>query len=106
MPLECGPADGAGGLQQNVERMQRARELVGDQFFLAYDCWMALDLDYSVRLSHELHDTGLKWLEKCLPPDHYWGQAQLPARMPSHMLLPSGEHEPLLPDFRMPLNQT
>ncbi len=101
LPLEYGPANGVGGLQKNVERMQQARELVGDQFFLAYDCWMALDLDYSVRLSHELDDIGLKWLEECLPPDDYWGQAELRAKMPPGMLLTSGEHEWGLQGFRI-----
>jgi L-rhamnonate dehydratase len=62
---------------------------------------MALDLDYGVRLSYALHEVGVKWLEECLPPDDYWGQAELRARMPPDMLLTSGEHEAGLQGFRM-----
>src|SRR5260370_19091420 len=65
MPLEYGPADGAGGLQQNVERMQRVRELVGDRVFLAYDCWMALDLPYGVPPSPARPATPLQVPASC-----------------------------------------
>src|SRR5690606_38083268 len=40
MPLRHGPAEGEEGLRANVEEMRAMRERVGDDFFLAYDCWM------------------------------------------------------------------
>lgn len=101
IPLEYGPADGDRGLRLNMERMEAARDAVGEQFFLAYDCWMALDLDYGIRLAQALQPLGLKWLEECLPPDDYWGQAELRRQMPAGMMLTSGEHEWGLQGFRM-----
>ena len=58
------------------------RARVGDDFFLAYDCWMSLDLDYALRLAEGLRPFGFKWIEECLPPDDYWGYAELRRRAP------------------------
>ena len=50
VPLVHGPAEGAAGLRRNLEQAQRLSALADESFFLAYDCWMALDLDYALRL--------------------------------------------------------
>ena len=38
------------------------RDKVGDDFWLMWDCWMSLDLDYAVRLASAAHEYRLKWL--------------------------------------------
>lgn len=48
------------------------REKVGDDFWLMYDCWMSLDVDYATRLAHRAHEHGLRSLEEALIPDDYW----------------------------------
>ena len=53
------------------------REKVGDDFWLMWDCWMSLDLDYATRLAIAAHEYGLKWLEEALIPDDYWGYRDL-----------------------------
>ena len=46
------------------------RDKVGDDFWLMWDCWMSLDLDYATRLAHRAyHECGLKWIEEALSPD-------------------------------------
>src|SRR6478672_6753620 len=51
-------------------------------------------------------DEGLRpyrfrWLEECLPPDDYWGYAELRRRLPAGLLLMTGEHEAGRLGFRM-----
>src|SRR3546814_18174093 len=66
----------------------------GDDFWLMYDCWMSLDLDYATRLAHRAWDEcGLKWIEEALSPDDYWGYAALKKQAPKGLLVTTGEHE-------------
>lgn len=103
LPLRHGPAEGEEGLRANVEDARRAREAVGDggDFFLAFDCWMALDLDYALRLIEALRPYRFRWLEEALPPDDYWGYAELRRRAPSDVLITTGEHEWTRYGFRL-----
>lgn len=100
MPLRHGPADGEDGLRANVETMRDMRERVGDDFLLAYDCWMSLDVPYALRLMHALEPLGLSWLEEPLSPDDYWGHAELYERKPATIALTTGEHEATRWGFR------
>ncbi|WP_288871969.1 L-rhamnonate dehydratase [uncultured Microbacterium sp.] len=100
MPLHHGPAEGEEGLRKNIEMLAEMRERVGDDFWLMYDCWMSLDVDYATRLAHAASDYGLKWLEEALIPDDYWGYAELRKRAPSSMLITTGEHEATRWGFR------
>lgn len=101
LPLAWGPSEGEEGFTNNVERARRARELVGDNLPLFYDCWMALDVDYATRLSHAIEPLGFRWLEEPLKPDDYAGHAELRRRMPSTMTLNTGEHEYTASGFRL-----
>ncbi|MGH3750860.1 MAG: L-rhamnonate dehydratase, partial [Micromonosporaceae bacterium] len=93
LPLRHGPAEGEAGLQRNLDALRQMRERVGDGFWLAYDCWMSLTVEYATRLAHAAADHDLKWIEEPLLPDDYWGLAELRRRIPPTMLLASGEHE-------------
>jgi L-rhamnonate dehydratase len=77
------------------------RNRVGDDFWLMYDCWMSLDLNYATRLAHKAQQYGLKWIEECLSPDDYWGYAELRRNVPKGMLVTTGEHEATRWGFRM-----
>ena len=77
------------------------RAKVGDDFWLMFDCWMSLDLDYATRLAAGAREHGLKWIEECLPPDDYWGYAELRRAVPAGMLVTTGEHEATRWGFRM-----
>lgn len=93
LPLVHGPAEGQDGLRRNVELAAEMRSRVGDDFFLAYDCWMALTLEYTLRLSEGLRPYRFKWIEEALPPDDYAGYAELRRRAPREVLITTGEHE-------------
>lgn len=101
LPLRHGPAEGSQGMKQNLEVLAEMRSRVGSDFWLMYDCWMSLDLDYAVRLAHAAHNYNLKWIEEALLPDDYWGYAELRKKVPRGMLVSTGEHEAGRWGFRM-----
>lgn len=100
MPLHHGPAEGTEGLRANVAALAEMRERVGPDFWLMWDCWMSLDVEYATRLAHAAAEHDLKWLEEALIPDDYWGYAQLKRQLPPGMLMTSGEHEATRWGFR------
>jgi L-rhamnonate dehydratase len=101
MPLHHGPAEGDAGLQKNLEMLGEMRQRVGKDFWLMYDCWMSLDVEYATRLAQAAQEHNLRWIEEALPPDDYWGYAELRRRMPRGMLVTTGEHEATRWGFRL-----
>ena len=101
MPLHHAPHEGVPGLKANLAELAAMREKVGDDFWLMWDCWMSLDLDYATRLAIAAHEYGLKWLEEALIPDDYWGYRDLRRAVPRGMLVTTGEHESTRHGFRM-----
>lgn len=91
--LACpyGPADGLDGLHKNEAFVAAAREQVGDDCELMLDCWMAFDIEYSVRLAETLRPYRLRWLEECLIPEDHDGHVALRRRLPWQTLA-TGEH--------------
>lgn len=101
MPLQHGPAEGEEGMRKNIAKLEEMRNRVGEDFWLMFDCWMSLDLNYSIKLAEKAHAFGLKWVEECLSPDDYWGYAELRRNVPKGMLVTTGEHEATRWGFRM-----
>ncbi|BCQ25262.1 L-rhamnonate dehydratase [Caballeronia sp. NK8] len=101
MPLQHGPAEGEEGLAKNIAKLADMRAKVGDDFWLMFDCWMSLDLNYAKRLANAAREHGLKWIEEALPPDDYWGYAELRRSVPNGMMVTTGEHEATRWGFRM-----
>lgn len=93
MPLQHGPAEGEEGLAANIAKLADMRSKVGDDFWLMFDCWMSLDLNYARHLANAAREYGLKWLEEALPPDDYWGYAELRRSVPNGRMVTTGEHE-------------
>jgi L-rhamnonate dehydratase len=91
--LACpyGPADGLDGLHKNEELVAKTREQIGDDCELMLDCWMAFDIEYTVRLAETLRPYRLRWIEECLVPDDYDGYLALRKRLPGQTLS-TGEH--------------
>lgn len=104
MPLRHGPAEGEEGLRKNLEDLRTMRERVGPDFWLMWDCWMSLDLEYATRLAAAAAPLGLKWIEEALSPDDYWGYADLRRAVPKGMLVATGEHEATRWGFRLLLD--
>jgi L-rhamnonate dehydratase len=92
-PLPYGPADGNEGFAKNVALAKRLREECGENFMLAFDCWMALDTRYALKLIHALEPHGFEWVEECLPPDDIGGYRQLVRQRSHPIMITTGEHE-------------
>ena len=91
--LACpyGPADGWEGIRKNEEFVAKTREQIGDECELMLDCWMAFDVEYTVRLAETLRPYRLKWLEECLMPEDLDAHVALRQRLPWQTLA-TGEH--------------
>jgi len=91
--LACpyGPADGLDGIKRNVEFVARAREQIGDDCELMLDCWMAFDVEYTVRLAEALRPYRLRWMEECLLSEDLDAHLALRERLPWQTLT-TGEH--------------
>jgi len=93
-----GPADGALGIQRNVELVRTVRECVGDDIDVMADAYMGWTLDYAKRMLPLLEPFRLRWLEEPVIPDDVQGYAELKSygRIP----IAGGEHEFTLYGFR------
>lgn len=92
LPLPHGPADGHEGLATNVALVARAREEVGADFDLMLDCYMALDVPYTIELAEALRPYRVRWIEEPLLPDDYDGHARIKSAAPWQRFT-TGEHE-------------
>jgi L-rhamnonate dehydratase len=102
LPLHHGPAEGEEGLKKNLELLADMRGRVGPDFWLMYDCWMSLDVNYATKLATRAwEESRLKWVEEALPPDDYWGYAELRRNVPRGQLVTTGEHEATRWGFRL-----
>jgi L-rhamnonate dehydratase len=91
--LACpfGPADGTAGLDGNERLVAAARDLIGPDRDLMLDCWMAFDVEYTVRLAERLRPYRLKWIEDYLLPERLDGFGAVRSRLPWQTLA-TGEH--------------
>lgn len=91
--LACpyGPADGLDGIKKNEAFVAQTREQIGDDCELMLDCWMAFDVEYTVRLAETLRPYKLKWIEECLIPEDFDAHVALRQRLP-WQTLSTGEH--------------
>jgi L-rhamnonate dehydratase len=91
--LACpyGPVDGLAGLDKNEELIAKTRELVGEGVEIMLDCYMAFDLEYTVRLAERLRPYRLKWIEEYLIPEDMDGHTAVRQRLPWQTLA-TGEH--------------
>ncbi|AOA60840.1 L-rhamnonate dehydratase [Komagataella phaffii CBS 7435] len=92
VPLPYGPAEGHIGLQKNVEFLAAHRERVGPDFPLMVDCWMGLDVTYTIDLVKATQHLNLNWFEEVLHPDDTEGYALLKRACPQQKFT-TGEHE-------------
>ena len=95
---QAGPEEGVEGLKINEEMVGGLRDTVGGDVELMFDCWLSMDVEYTVRLAEALRSYRLKWIEDYLPFDDLDGYASVRERLPWQTLA-SGEHWYLLKSF-------
>ncbi|MGA8441106.1 MAG: L-rhamnonate dehydratase [Candidatus Sulfotelmatobacter sp.] len=93
-----GPADGARGIERNLELVRTVRDSVGDGIDIMADAYMGWTLDYAKRMLPLLEPFRLRWLEEPVIPDDVRGYVELKSygRIP----IAGGEHEFTLFGFR------
>ena len=85
-----GPADGAAGMQRNVDLVRTVRETVGDDIDIMADAYMGWTLDYARRMLPLLAPFNFRWLEEPVIPDDLHGYAALKAM--NLVPIAGGEH--------------
>ncbi len=98
LPMTHGPVDGVAGLNEAEKLVAEARAKAGDSAELMLDCWLALDVEYTVRLAERLRPYNLRWIEDYLLPEEMNGFAEVRRRIPWQGLA-TGEHWYLPPTF-------
>jgi L-alanine-DL-glutamate epimerase-like enolase superfamily enzyme len=93
-----GPADGAAGMQRNLELVGTVRETVGNDIDVMADAYMGWTLDYAKRMLPLLQPFHLRWLEEPVIPDDIQGYAELKSY--AQIPIAGGEHEFTLHGFR------
>jgi L-rhamnonate dehydratase len=96
--MPYGPAHGEAGMAKNEAAVARAREVLGDDAFIALDIYMAWDVPYAIRMYERLHKYRIAWLEEPVLPDDYDGYRAL--RRSIDAMVTGGEHEYTLAGFR------
>jgi L-alanine-DL-glutamate epimerase-like enolase superfamily enzyme len=92
LAMPHGPADGWEGMKANIALVEQARELVGPDAEIMLDCYMAWNVEYTLRMARLLEPLRVRWIEEALPPDDYEGYSELTARIDSTVIA-TGEHE-------------
>ena len=91
LPLPFDPADGARGISDAERAVADVREQVGSGIDVMLDCWLALNVEQTVRLATRLRPYDLRWIEDYLLPEETAGYRAVRQRLPDQGLA-SGEH--------------
>lgn len=92
VPLPYCPQEGHDGLRKNVEFLRKHRESVGPDFPIMVDCYMSLNVTYTIKLVKACEEFNINWWEECLSPDDTEGYELLKRAHPTASFT-TGEHE-------------
>jgi L-rhamnonate dehydratase len=92
VPLPYSPGEGPEGMRKNIEFLRKHREAVGPDFPLRVDCYMSLNVPYTIELVEKCKGLDIDWWEECLSPDDFDGHALLKRAHPT-IKFTTGEHE-------------
>lgn len=92
LAIPHGPADGREGLRKNIELVERTRKLIGPDGDIMLDCYMGLDVPYTIELAKAVAAYDVLWIEEPVPPDQIDSYLRIRAAVPD-ILITGGEHE-------------
>lgn len=90
--LPYSPGEGPEGMRKNIAYLRQKRSEVGPDFPLRVDCYMSLNVPYTITLVEKCKDLDIDWWEECLSPDDVDGHALLKRAHPTAKFT-TGEHE-------------
>jgi L-rhamnonate dehydratase len=91
LAMPHGPVDGWVGMKANLALIEQTREIIGPDGEIMLDCYMAWNVDYTLRMARAMEPYRVRWIEESLPPDDYEGYAEITAK--SEVPIATGEHE-------------
>ena len=91
LAMPHGPVDGWAGMKANLALIEQTREIIGPDGEIMLDCYMAWNVDYTLRMARAMEPYRVRWIEESLPPDDYEGYAEITAK--SAVPIATGEHE-------------
>ncbi len=92
LAMPHGPVDGLPGISHNLDLIRACRETIGPERDIMLDCFMAWDVEYTLRMREAVERFGVRWIEEPLPPDDYHGYEAL-GKHGSAVAIATGEHE-------------
>lgn len=92
LALPHGPADGSEGLRENIGLVEKTRKLIGPDGDIMLDCYMALDVPYTIALAKAVSEYKVLWIEEPVPPDQIDSYRRIKDAVPD-ILIAGGEHE-------------
>lgn len=92
-----GPAHGDAGMRANEAVVAEARELVGDDGFIALDCYMAWDVPYAIEMMRRIGQYRIAWIEEPVMPEDIDGYRRISDAV--NCRVSGGEHSFTLPQF-------
>ncbi|WP_274362077.1 enolase C-terminal domain-like protein [Paenibacillus thermotolerans] len=92
LAMPYGPSSGYEGMQKNAELVRQAREALGPDKEIMLDCYMAWNVEYTVRMAELVAPYRVKWIEETLPPDDYEGYGIINRKVTTSAIA-TGEYE-------------
>lgn len=92
LAMPYGPASGYEGMKKNVELIKDCRETLGPDKEIMLDCYMAWNVDYTIKMAEMIEPYRVKWIEESLQPDDYKGYGIINEKITSSTIA-TGEHE-------------
>jgi L-alanine-DL-glutamate epimerase-like enolase superfamily enzyme len=92
VPLPYSPGEGVEGMKKNIEFLTKHRESVGPDYPIMVDCYMSLNVPYTIEIVEKTKHLDINWWEECLSPDDVDGHALLKRAHPT-VKFTTGEHE-------------
>ncbi|KAK8117595.1 uncharacterized protein PG998_005876 [Apiospora kogelbergensis] len=77
---------------RNIAFLRKHRESVGPDFPIMVDCYMSLNVSYTIEIVEACKDLHINWWEECLTPDDTDGFEQIKRAHPT-VKFTTGEHE-------------
>jgi L-rhamnonate dehydratase len=91
LAMPHGPYDGWEGMKKNVELIAKTRDILGPDGDIMLDCYMAWDVEYSLRMAELIEPYRVRWIEEVLPPEDFDGFAELRQKVRGTAIA-TGEH--------------
>lgn len=92
VPLPYSPGEGPEGMRKNIEFLTKHRNDVGPDYPLRVDCYMSLNVTYTIELVSKCKHLDIDWWEECLSPDDTDGFDKICQAHPD-VKFTTGEHE-------------